>query len=749
MAIGRELALQHARRRGVPEDLFLRLVTQESRWNPNAVSPVGAQGLGQVMPATAKSPGFGIQPLNDPFDPNENLRFSADYLGAMLDRYNGDQTRAAAAYNWGAGNADKWNGDLSSLPAETRDYVQKVALGGGGTGGDRAMLPVGQGGSVADMALPALPPTLLDQKASGNSPVTLADIEMAQEGNKFHPGMALQSIGAAIAAGSQGQSAAEALANIRNDYFSEQDKVYAKQREQLARQAAVDIVGGPDSVLGQALMQGVPLDQVMQTYAMERGFQMEGAMQARDIASRQGMQQAEFGQQERMAGVNDYYTRGQMGVQQGMNLERDALGYSHNIDMANIGYRYDSMLQDDAQEASSLEAARDRQFRTGERLGAQLYEDAAARRDNQWTTSENRLNREADESQFSRTLAQQQNEFKETLATSTNAGAAGREAIARAQEASGDVAGAQQTRAMPETAFSDPSMVNAIFDTLKQASPSDAAQKINEVVALSSAARAVEATDPELAAQLRRAMPGGAGPQIINENNLGANPMRPFVEADAKTIGEMTAQLPQYSQAEAALEAMSLELARDPDLGTGALYALVQQPLSVLASTGLLGQDFREDQAGRSAIDRANFILASASKMPGAVSNYEQQTYKLANIGVATDSQRIRNDIELARNGFARKRAETEYIAMRVRGSVDQDGGLVSVPQASQEWQKMVKEGDPRTMPIVKNLDTFTEANLAKLGGIKVGDMVYAGGKPFIIEDQDDLDELNAILNSK
>lgn len=694
MAVGRELALQHARRRGVPEDLFLRLVTQESGWNPNAVSPVGAIGLGQVMPDTARSPGFGIKPLQNPYDPNENLRFSADYLGAMLDRYNGDPVRASAAYNWGAGNADDWNGDLSALPAETRDYVQKVALGGGGTGGNRSMMPVGQGGSVADMALPALPPTLLDQKASGNSPVTLADLEMAQEGNKFHPGMALQSIGAAITAGSQGQSAAEALANIRNDYFSEQDKVYAKQREELARQAAVDIVGGPDSVLGQALMQGVPLDQVMQTYAMERGFQMEGAMQGRDIAARQGMQQAEFGQQERMAGVNDYYTRGQMGVQQGMNLERDALGYG-------------------------------------------------------FTSTENRLNREADESQFSRTLAQQQNEFRETLATTTNAGAAGREAIARAQEAAGDTAGAQQTRAMPETAFSDPSMVNAIFDTLKQAGPSDAANKINEVVALSSAARAVEATDPELAAQLRRAMPGGAGPQVVNNNNLGSS-MKPFVEADAKVIGEMTGQLPQYSQAEAALEAMSMELARDPDLGTGALYALVQQPLSVLASTGLLGQDFREDQAGRSAIDRANFILASASKMPGAVSNYEQQTYKLANIGVATDSQRIRNDIELARNGFARKRAETEYITMRTQGSVQQEGQpYVSVAQASQEWQKMVKEGDPRTMPIVKNLDTFTEENLARLGGVKIGDMVYAGGQPFIIEDQDDLDELNAILNSK
>jgi soluble lytic murein transglycosylase-like protein len=107
------------------DPLIQAVIQQESAGNPNAVSPVGARGLMQVMPKTGVDPGFGVQPLKDN-TPAENVRFGTDYLGAMRKRYGGDLDRALVAYNWGPGNADKWDGNLASLPDETRNYVLAI-----------------------------------------------------------------------------------------------------------------------------------------------------------------------------------------------------------------------------------------------------------------------------------------------------------------------------------------------------------------------------------------------------------------------------------------------------------------------------------------------------------------------------------------------------------------------------------------------------------------------------------------------
>ncbi|WP_250470059.1 lytic transglycosylase domain-containing protein [Caballeronia sp. GAFFF2] len=88
----------------------------------------GAMGAMQVMPATSRDPGFGIKPSNG--TPEDNVRVGNEYAAQMLQRYNGNQAHAAAAYNWGPGNVDKWiaaGADPAKLPAETRGYVAKVA----------------------------------------------------------------------------------------------------------------------------------------------------------------------------------------------------------------------------------------------------------------------------------------------------------------------------------------------------------------------------------------------------------------------------------------------------------------------------------------------------------------------------------------------------------------------------------------------------------------------------------------------
>jgi soluble lytic murein transglycosylase-like protein len=105
---------------GVEESLVHSVIRTESNYNPNAVSPKGAQGIMQLIPATAKR--FGV---SDTFDPQENIQGGVKYLKFLLDYYRGDYAKAIAAYNAGEGAVDKYHG----VPpyAETRNYVSRVA----------------------------------------------------------------------------------------------------------------------------------------------------------------------------------------------------------------------------------------------------------------------------------------------------------------------------------------------------------------------------------------------------------------------------------------------------------------------------------------------------------------------------------------------------------------------------------------------------------------------------------------------
>jgi hypothetical protein len=116
----RDEIVSAANQYGVDAALLRAVIHAESAFNPNAVSIKGAQGLMQLMPDTATDLG-----VNNPFDAGQNIRGGAQYLSQLLKQFNGDERLAAAAYDAGAQNVQKYNG----VPPfdETQVYVERVA----------------------------------------------------------------------------------------------------------------------------------------------------------------------------------------------------------------------------------------------------------------------------------------------------------------------------------------------------------------------------------------------------------------------------------------------------------------------------------------------------------------------------------------------------------------------------------------------------------------------------------------------
>lgn len=109
---------QLAARYDLSPRLLEAVVWQESRWNPNAVSPVGARGLAQLMPGTARDLRV------NPHDPYANLEGGARYLRMMLNMFGGDIEKALAAYNAGPARVTKANG-IPNI-RETQNYVAAI-----------------------------------------------------------------------------------------------------------------------------------------------------------------------------------------------------------------------------------------------------------------------------------------------------------------------------------------------------------------------------------------------------------------------------------------------------------------------------------------------------------------------------------------------------------------------------------------------------------------------------------------------
>lgn len=154
-----DIIVEAANQYGVPVNLIMAVIMQESGGRPELVSHAGAGGLMQLMPATATGAGLTVyppiestnekgrrmltlDPRDDRMDPRKNIMTAVKLLAWLIKKYNGSYENALSAYNWGPGNMDKLlRGEKKSMPVETQKYAPSILAMYQSLGGDTGTSP--------------------------------------------------------------------------------------------------------------------------------------------------------------------------------------------------------------------------------------------------------------------------------------------------------------------------------------------------------------------------------------------------------------------------------------------------------------------------------------------------------------------------------------------------------------------------------------------------------------------------------
>lgn len=194
---------QVAARYDMDPDLINAVIWVESRFQPRAKSPAGARGLMQLMPATANAMARKMgRSTARVYEPQFNVEAGSLYLLQMLDRYDGDETLALAAYNAGAGNVGKWMREDGELPPRSLRYVELVQHArvrfiamrerqqGPGQDDERTMIAAGPAAEPRNdaraKARPEVPPPPRRTRAP-KTPTPAADNPLAPDPDVYRP----------------------------------------------------------------------------------------------------------------------------------------------------------------------------------------------------------------------------------------------------------------------------------------------------------------------------------------------------------------------------------------------------------------------------------------------------------------------------------------------------------------------------------------------------------------------------------
>ena len=123
------LIYYYAEMYGLDWSLIKAQIRQESNFNPVAISPAGAAGLAQFMPATFKEVAYDKLKLKhpNPFNPEHSIHCQCYHMNWLTNTYKFSLEDTLRGYNWGQGNVLKYNrGEITKLPIETKEYTEKI-----------------------------------------------------------------------------------------------------------------------------------------------------------------------------------------------------------------------------------------------------------------------------------------------------------------------------------------------------------------------------------------------------------------------------------------------------------------------------------------------------------------------------------------------------------------------------------------------------------------------------------------------